>query len=58
MPYMVSGGIVIVAEYAAQVFGGETKAVDEYFEKRFGRKPRITKFPWHSNPSGYIVVDW
>ena len=45
-------------EYAVDTFGGESKAVDEYFTKRFGRRPAIRKFTWHSNPSGYIIVDW
>ncbi|NLI76674.1 MAG: class I SAM-dependent methyltransferase [Candidatus Riflebacteria bacterium] len=57
-PRMSRGAIIIVDEYAVPTFGGETKAVDEFFERRFGKKPRIEKFPWHSNPTGYIEVDW
>lgn len=57
-PRMARGGIIIVDEYAVDTFGGETKAVDEYFERRFGKKPRVVKFPWHSNPTGFIEVDW
>jgi len=57
-PLMVKGGIIILDEYAVDTFGGESHAVDEYFMKTFGKKPSIQKFPWHSNPSGYIVVDW
>lgn len=58
IPLMVRGGIIILDEYAVDTFGGESKAVDEYFQKRFGKKAVINKFTWHSNPSGYIEVDW
>ncbi len=58
VPRMVRGGIIVLDEYASTVFGGESKAVDEYFRKTFGRDPLIQKLAWHSNPSGYIEVDW
>lgn len=58
VPQMTRGGIIIADEYAVDTFGGETKAIDEYFKKILGRRPKIKKFPWHSNPSGYIEVDW
>lgn len=58
VPRMARGGVIIVDEYAVDTFGGETKAVDDYFEHRFGKRPRVIKFPWHSNPTGFIEVDW
>lgn len=58
VPQMTRGGIIVADEYAVNTFGGETKAIDEYFVKHFGKKPKIKKFAWHSNPSGYIEVDW
>lgn len=58
VPRMVRGGIILLDEYAVDTFGGETKAVDEYFISEFGSRPVIKKYPWHSNPSGYIEVDW
>jgi hypothetical protein len=58
VPRMVRGGVIVLDEYAVETYGGESKAVEDYFRQRFGRLPRITKFPWHSNPSGYIEVDW
>jgi len=58
VPLMVNGGVIILDEYAVDTFGGESHSVDEYFIKTFGRKPHIRKFLWHSNPSGYIIVDW
>lgn len=58
VPKMVKGGIIILDEYADKNFGGETKAVDEYFKYNFGFNIKIEKFLWHSNPSGYIEVNW
>jgi hypothetical protein len=58
VPLMMRGGIIVLDEYAVDTFGGESQAVDEYFQELLGRRPTIQKFPWHSNPSGYIVVDW
>lgn len=58
VPRMARGGVIVVDEYAVDTFGGETKAVDEYFESRYGKRPRVIKFPWHSNPTGFIEVDW
>ncbi|MGE3190019.1 MAG: TylF/MycF/NovP-related O-methyltransferase [Vicinamibacterales bacterium] len=58
VPLMSPGGVIVLDEYAVDTFGGESKAVDDYFVGRFGRRPRIRKFAWHSNPSGYIEVDW
>jgi len=57
VPKMVKGGIIILDEYAHETFGGETKAVDEYFIEIFGHLPKIQKFSWHSNPSGFIKID-
>lgn len=58
VPLMVKGGIIIFDEYAVDTFGGESKAIDEYFQKTLCKNPKIEKFAWHSNPSAYIKVDW
>jgi hypothetical protein len=58
VPCMARGGIIILDEYAVDTFGGETKAVDNYFQEQFGKKPKVVKFAWHSNPTGFIEVDW
>jgi len=58
VPRMVRGGIIIIDEYAVDTFGGESKAVDEFFVKTYGKKAMIKKLTWHSNPSGYIEVDF
>lgn len=56
-PLMSKGGIIILDEYADINWPGETQAVDEYFLNKYGIKPTIRKFPWHSNPSAYIVIE-
>lgn len=58
VPLMSRGGIIVVDEYAVEPYGGESDAVDEYFRKKFGRRPVIQKFTWHTNPTGFIEVDW
>lgn len=58
MPYMVKGGIIIADEYAVKTFGGESKAIDEWFIKNRGSRPRLKKYSWHSNPSAYFEIDW
>lgn len=57
VPRMVRGGIIVCDEYAVDTFGGETKAIDDYFLATTGRKPRVEKFTWHSNPSAFIVIE-
>lgn len=57
VPRMTRGGIIIIDEYALKLFGGETKAVDDYFTQRLGNLPKVKKFTWHSNPSAYIVME-
>ena len=58
VPLLSPGAIIVLDEYGVPTWPGESRAVDEYFVQRFGRRPTVHKFPWHSNPSGYIRVDW
>ena len=58
VPRMVRGGVIVCDEYVVDTFGGESKAVDEYFPNAFGWRPKVKKFTWHSNPSAYIEIDW
>ncbi len=51
-PLLVPGGVMVFDEYGVMDWGGETRAVDEYFEEL---KVRIKKFPWQGAPSGYLV---
>ncbi len=48
-PRVVPGGVVVFDDYAT--FGGETKAIDEYFD---GRHVDIRKFPFVLRPS-YMI---
>ncbi len=58
VPLLSPGALIILDEYAVATFPGESRAVDEYFVQRFGKRPTLHKFSWHSNPSAYIKVDW
>jgi hypothetical protein len=58
VPLLSPGALIVLDEYAVTTFPGESQAVDEYFQKRLGRRPALHKFTWHSNPSAYIKVDW
>lgn len=51
-PLVVSGGIVLLDEYAMDGFPGESKAFDEYFK---GKRPVLKKFPFISTPGGYFI---
>jgi hypothetical protein len=48
-PKVVNGGVIIFDDYAT--FGGETKAIDEYFESK---TVDIRKFPFSLRPS-YMI---
>ncbi len=53
-PLVVSGGVVLLDEYAMAGFPGESAAFDAYFK---GRRPRLRKFPFISTPGGYFIKD-
>jgi hypothetical protein len=55
-PLVVKGGVIVLDEYdLTNVFPGERLAVDQYYERKTGHKPYVFRFPWCTNPSGYIV---
>ena len=55
-PLVVPGGIITLDEYDLKnVFPGERKAVDEYYDRVVGGLPDVFRFPWCTNPSAYIV---
>jgi hypothetical protein len=58
VPLLAPGALIVLDEYAVTTWPGESQAFDEYFMRQFGRRPRMQKFPWHSNPSAYVKVDW
>lgn len=51
-PKVVPGGVVLLDEYAFHEFPGESAAVDEFFGDQM---PTIRKFPFYSNPGGFII---
>ena len=52
VPLVVPGGIIAFDEYAITAWAGESKAVDEFFEK----KVKLEKFSWTSLPGGFIQL--
>jgi Macrocin-O-methyltransferase (TylF) len=53
-PRVVSGGVVVLDEYAMEEWGGESAAFEEYFN---GKPPKTQKFPWTSTPGAYFVKE-
>lgn len=51
-PRVVTGGVILLDEYAMRDFPGESSAVDKYFK---GNPPLIKKFPYTSTPGGYFI---
>ncbi|MCI8856688.1 MAG: macrocin-O-methyltransferase [Clostridiaceae bacterium] len=51
-PLVVPGGIILFDEYGIRPWGGESNAVDEFFE---GKGKEIHRFNWAPNPGGYII---
>jgi len=51
-PLVVQGGVVIFDEYGMTEWGGESRAVEEYFGAGL---PRIETFPFCSTPGGFFV---
>lgn len=51
-PRVVAGGVVILDEYAMMEWGGESSAVEAFFQ---GDVPVFRKFPWTSTPGGFFV---
>lgn len=54
IPRVVGGGVIILDDYGT--FPGETKAVDEYFDKH-DINVNIEKFPFAMTPS-FIIKNW
>ncbi|MGZ7033099.1 MAG: TylF/MycF/NovP-related O-methyltransferase, partial [Thermoanaerobaculia bacterium] len=53
-PLVVSGGLVILDEYAQEKFAGESAAFEEYFGSR---RPKVMKSHLNSNPSAYFIKE-
>jgi hypothetical protein len=53
-PRLLTGGVVLLDEYAIREWPGETEALEAFFG---GKPPRIRKFGWASAPGGYFVKE-
>lgn len=51
---VVTGGVVLLDEYALPEYPGETAAVDEFFK---GKPPVIRKWPFYTTPGGYFIKE-
>lgn len=51
-PLVVKGGLILFDEYGIRPWGGESNAVDEYFD---GQDVEIKRFDWSANPGGYMI---
>ena len=51
-PKIVTGGIVILDEYACHEWPGETTALDEYFD---GKPPKMNRMGWSGTPSAWFI---
>lgn len=51
-PKLLTGGIVVLDEYACHEWPGETTALDEYFE---GAPPKMQRLGWSGSPSSWFV---
>jgi hypothetical protein len=53
-PRVVTGGLVVLDEYGMTEWGGESAALEKYFN---GKPPRLTKFQWTSTPGGFFIKE-
>lgn len=51
---LVSGGVLILDEYATSKWPGETRAWDEFAAKQGVSLP-VKRFPWANAPGGYVI---
>ena len=53
-PLVVKGGLVLFDEYGIRPWEGESKAVDEFFDKQ---RVKLRKLDWSPNPGAYVVKE-
>lgn len=54
---VVPGGLIVLDEYAMMEWGGESKALEDYFKERDYPVPELKTFNWTSTPSAYFFKD-
>lgn len=52
---VVSGGVVVLDEYAMMEWGGESQALEDFFAERQSRPIQLRTFSWTSTPSAYFI---
>lgn len=53
-PKVVSGGIVVLDDYAMSIWPGGSQAVEQYFGDKV---PKFKKFPWVRAPGAYFIKE-
>lgn len=53
-PLVVQKGVVLFDEYGIRPWGGESKAVDEFFADK---RMTIRRLDWSPNPGGYVMKE-
>ena len=51
---VVPGGLIVLDEYAMMEWGGESSALEAFFEERGLAHPQIKTFNWTSTPSAFF----
>jgi hypothetical protein len=54
-PRVVSGGVVVLDEYAHRDWAGESKALEDYFTSLGEPVPELKSFGWASTPTTYFI---
>lgn len=49
---VVPGGVIVLDEYAVHEWGGESRAVDEFFKEK---NITLKSFPWGFSPTAYMI---
>jgi len=52
---VVSGGLIVLDEYAMMEWGGESRALEDFLAERSLPAIRLRTFPWTSTPSAYFI---
>jgi hypothetical protein len=55
---VVPGGLIVLDEYAMMEWGGESKALEDFFTERKLPEPELKTFSWTSTPSAYFIKPW
>lgn len=54
---VVSGGLIVLDEYAMMEWGGESLALEKFFDERKQKIPALKKFSWTSTPGAFFIKE-